>query len=289
MIAGLLPSFRELVVRGGALWPGAALVVACAAPSAPRTDPQSPRDSSEAPARETTTEEQAAHPPPPPEEHTPDSNETPGRFEPLAVDGQEDALLWIPRDSGKKLPLFVVAHGAGGSPEWHCEFWSQVVGDGAFLLCLRGRSLGAGADAYYFPEHHSLERWFAAAVEQFDQVFSARVLRERSVYIGYSQGATMGALMLSKHAARFSRALYMEGGFDYWSLSRAREFQRAGGEAVFIACGTTNCERKGQNVVTWLEKSGVRAQMTHARGAGHTPAGEVGVIAIEGLGWLLSP
>jgi hypothetical protein len=93
--------------------------------------------------------------------------------------------------------------------------------------------------------------------------------------------------MLATYARRFSHALYIEGGFKTWSIARARAYHDAGGQAVFIACGTSTCDRNAKNAVRWLERVGLSARSETAQGAGHTPDGEVGLAAIEGLSWLL--
>src|SRR5690606_30485638 len=104
----------------------------------------------------------------------------------------------------------------------------------------------------------------------------------------YSQGATMGALMLVPHARRFSRILLIEGGYGQWNVQRAADFKAAGGVAVFIACGTQTCDAKATDTVTWFERAGSLAGKATARGAGHTPDGRVGDEAVAGLSWLLS-
>ncbi len=212
-----------------------------------------------------------------------------GHFEDLEVPGHPTALLWVPNSTREQLPLFAVAHGAGGGPDWHCEYWSAVVESGAFLLCLRGHPINKEMGSHFFPEHHTLGRLFGASVSAVDARFGKRVSADHGVYIGYSQGATMGSLMLADHAARFSHALFLEGGFKTWNVARAQKFKRAGGEAVFIACGTNTCDGNAKNSVRWMERAGLRARFFTAEGAGHTPAGDVGLAAIEGLAWLLAP
>jgi pimeloyl-ACP methyl ester carboxylesterase len=218
---------------------------------------------------------------------TSESGAEPGAFVELELPDHPGALVWVPNEPERTLPLFVIAHGAGGAPDWHCDFWSRVVGAEAFLLCLRGLPIRAGANAFYFPEHHTLEALFERAVRAIDDQFGDHLRADESVYIAYSQGATMGAWMLPAHASRFSRALLIEGGVNEWNVRRAVAFRKAGGKAVFIACGTQVCNSKAGKVVEWFKTAGVAAKTAHASGAGHTPGGEVGVFAIQGLAWLL--
>lgn len=234
-----------------------------------RTAPASTREAPEQPPRRTAPAPRGAS------------------FVELAVEDQPSPIVWVPPPPSRGLPLLVVAHGAGGGPEWHCDFWSEVVQDAAFVLCLRGKPLGTGAGAHYFPEHHTLGRLFSSAIDTFDARYGERVDPELGVYIGYSQGATMGAWMLPAHARRFSSALFIEGGYGEWNVKRALEFRDNGGRAAYFACGTKVCNDKASRAVEWFERAGVAARMAFAEGQGHTPAGRVGVLAVEGLAWLL--
>src|SRR5690606_12986122 len=92
-----------------------------------------------------------------------------------------------------------------------------------------------------FPEHRTLGRIWSAAVEAFDAKFGGRSMSHSNVYVGYSQGASMGAWVLPDHAARFDRALLIEGGYREWNVQRGLEFKRAGGRAIHLVCGTGSC------------------------------------------------
>ena len=213
--------------------------------------------------------------------------EQPGRF--VALEGEAaGSLIWLPTASrAQRLPLLVIAHGAGGSPAWHCDFWHRVARH-AFLLCLRGKPMGSYDDAYYYPNHLELERLLTAALAEFDQRYGDRVQETGNVFVGYSQGATMGSLMIPRHASRFDNLLFIEGGYKYWTVRHAQDYAKQGGRRTFFACGTVGCEHGSKKSAAWLSKAGVRVQVAHARGAGHTPASEVGAEAAKGLAWLLS-
>lgn len=208
-------------------------------------------------------------------------------FYALEVPGFEAALVWDPGSHDEALPVWVVAHGAGGNPEWHCQYWSQVVADSAFLLCLRGKPMRAGSSEFYFPEHFTLGRMLDAAVVAFDARYAERRTTRYNGYIGYSQGATMGALMLPERAQRFALVLLSEGGYSQWSTRRARQFAENGGHAVFFACGTQSCHKGATRTLHYFAEHDVPARLGHAPGAGHTPAGPVGEVSVAGLAWLL--
>jgi predicted esterase len=195
-------------------------------------------------------------------------------------------VVWIP-NAAEPRPLLLAAHGAGGSPEWHCAFWAEAVGAGAFVLCPRGRPYDQSGLSFYFAQHHDLGDRVAAALQAFEATHAGNWLGRHSVFVGYSQGATMGALLLPGLGAEFEFALLIEGGYEQWPVSNAREFRAGGGRRAFFACGTASCKRGATRSVRWLEKGGIEASQATADGAGHTPAGAVGEIARNALTWLV--
>ncbi len=202
----------------------------------------------------------------------------------LDVPGFLSALLFSPAGSDPR-PLVVATHGAGGSPEWACEHWRQLTHDRVFVLCLRGKSMGPSG-GYYYPDHRALEAELLAA-ESAVRAVEPRVLGGSGLYAGFSQGASMGSVMLPAHGARFPYLALTEG-FELWNLSRAKAFRTSGGKRVLFTCGTKECQSKAQQSVRWLEQSGVGAKLDYASGAGHTPGGEVERALERSLPWLVS-
>lgn len=214
----------------------------------------------------------------------PDSDPV-GTFEALPS-AHGDVVVWVPSGAERR-PLLVATHGAGGAPEWHCAFWAEVVGNGAFVVCPRGRPYDQSGTAFFYAHHHDLRERIESAVLAFEARYAARWTGRDSVYVGYSQGATMGALLLPSSGERFPYALLVEGGYDQWPVKNARSFRQSGGKRAFIACGTATCDRGATRSVRWLEQGGVEAMHATADGAGHTPAGAVGEIALHALAWLV--
>jgi predicted esterase len=201
----------------------------------------------------------------------------------LPVSGFESAVIVLPAGSAP-VPLLVATHGAGGNPEWECERWGRVARGRWLVLCPRGRALRHGAnDGYYYPNHPTLEREVTAATGAARATYGARLAASGGVYLGYSQGATMGALMLSEHGAEFPHLVLLEGGSGGWTLERALRFRRTGGQSVFIACGTEPCARRAAASRAVLERAGLAARTEYATGAGHTELGAVGERAEEWL------
>lgn len=207
---------------------------------------------------------------------------------PLVVPGFGDAIVVAPLDLGSGKPLLVAAHGAGDAPDWQCEHWAGVTKGRFVVLCPRGLSLGRDSGGYYFPDHFALEREVLAGVDALKQALGPRLLDEGGVYTGYSQGATMGALMIVNHGRRFPHLLLMEGGSGDWTFSRARRYRDTGGKSVAIVCGTGPCARRAKASAAVLQKVGLRARAAYAEGAGHVYDGEVGEQSRALFdGWLL--
>ncbi|MBX3185094.1 MAG: hypothetical protein KIT72_00245 [Polyangiaceae bacterium] len=214
-----------------------------------------------------------------------------GSFVTLAVPEFPSAVLWVPRAAPPR-PLLVATHGATGRPEPHCERWQQLVGDRAFVLCVRGaptnRRDPPDVSQHYYPDHRWLGRAVKANLRALEEAYAEHVDLEQAVYAGYSQGAVMGALMLMEHQAPFARALLIEGQQDDWSVSAAERFVRKGGDRVALVCGFGRCAEAYARSERTLRKGGVKARFEHAEGAGHTYGGAVGERVAESLVWLVA-
>jgi predicted esterase len=182
--------------------------------------------------------------------------------------------------------LIVAAHGAGGVPEWECEYWRHLSRGRAFLLCLRGAGLSkAEPSGYFYRTHITLGQEFRAAIKAFRERFSSAP-RSAALYTGFSQGATMGAQMILEHGREFPYLALLEGGYDYWSRANAQRFGRLGGKRVLFVCGTQYCANKAKIPAAWLREANVEVRIEHALGAGHTPTGEVMTLTLSALPWL---
>jgi predicted esterase len=201
----------------------------------------------------------------------------------LPVPGFLPAVLFVPAGEGER-PLVVAAHGAGGSPEWECDYWSRMLGEQSFVLCLRGASLGKGG-GYYYPNEHALEAELVAA-ERAARAAEPRI-GGQGTYVGFSQGSSMGSAIIAKHGAKFSRLALVEG-FERWNVPRARTFAKAGGKRILFACGTKECNAAAKESARWIERGGVEVRVEYAPGAGHTPLGGVEERVRAALPWLLA-
>lgn len=211
----------------------------------------------------------------------------------LEVPGFEPAVVALPRGDGPR-PVLVATHGAGDRPEWHCDLWSAMVRGAGYVLCPRGKAIDARVPdherLYYYPDHHALGREVTAALSALSRRFGDRVDLRAPVYAGYSQGATMGALLLPGHPAGFVRAALIEGGYGSageWTLGSARRWHGAGGTRVLLACGRADCAARAHKARATLERVGVTARVLHAQGAGHTYVGAMERALHEAYPWVV--
>jgi pimeloyl-ACP methyl ester carboxylesterase len=208
------------------------------------------------------------------------------RFSPLQVPDFSPALVRLP-EGDEKAPVIVVTHGAGGSAEQHCALWSRIVLERAILLCVRGRARGPNpVDGEYYPDHPTLERETFAALSALRAAYPAQIAEGSVYYAGFSQGATMGALMLLEHAAEVKRLVLVEGGAKDWSVARARSFRERGGERVLFVCGQKDCADAARKSAYWFKLAGVPARLEYVAGAGHSHDARVEARLIAALPWL---
>ncbi len=206
----------------------------------------------------------------------------------LAIDPFESAVLrWAPELA--RAPLFVITHGAGGQAEWHCQHYAALLGSGGTLLCPKGKRMFASdpSRGYYYPDHVALAEELHRAREAMLQRYGTPISDSSVVYVGYSQGASMGVLAVAERGDWWPRLLLVEGGYDSWSAALSRRYAASGGHRVLFVCGTAHCSKRARASVTLLERAGVAAQLRVANGAGHRPDGPVAAAVRDGLLWLL--
>jgi pimeloyl-ACP methyl ester carboxylesterase len=184
--------------------------------------------------------------------------------------------------------VLLAAHGAGDSAEWQCAFWQGVVEHRGFVLCPRGKRLSSRDESgYYYENHLALEREVDASLAALEQKEGKRARTTTVTYVGYSQGATMGALMARAHPDRFRRLALIEGGYAEYSAPVARAFARGGAERVLFVCGIKTCRDKARRSGLWLEQAGLLVRLEYVEGGGHTYLGTVGDRARSAFEWLI--
>ena len=218
----------------------------------------------------------------------PETVPVPAAISSLPIESFEPAVLrWATEQ--RPAPLFVIAHGAGGMAEWHCQHYAELLGSACTLVCLKGKRMFA-SDAnrgYYFPNHLALAEELLGAHSALLEHHAEQIYTNTAVYVGYSQGASMGVLAVAEHGDWFPRLLLVEGGYENWSVALAKRYASTGGRRVLFVCGTEHCRNLAQLSVFILRRNGVAAELRVAVGAGHRPDGPVTDRVRDGLIWLL--
>lgn len=222
----------------------------------------------------------------PPSDEPPPAEPLPEFWE-LEVPGFRPAIVATPRDESRPQPALVAVHGAGDGPQWQCAFWRELLDAKAFVLCPTGVPFGKSPrEGYFFRNHYELEKEVLSAVEALRTTLGDRLEPGPLVYAGYSQGATMGALMLVAHGDVFPRLILIEGGYSEWNVSIAKKFAQGGGRRVLFACGIRSCRTKADRSAEWVAQAGVASRVEYAEGAGHTYGGRVADKVHAALDWV---
>jgi predicted esterase len=170
----------------------------------------------------------------------------------------------------------VIGHGAGGSGRDLCEFWDPLLPKDFILVCPSGALLNRGEPdgGAYFPDHFAFRAELVAILQSLEESFPGK-LRPGFRFMGYSQGATMGALAVVGEISVFQEMVLMEGGAEHWTHTRAQSFGKSGGRRVILACGTRGCSRHAERAKAAFVGGAVELHVLSAPSAGHTYGGAV--------------
>jgi dienelactone hydrolase len=205
------------------------------------------------------------------------------------VPGFRTSLLSLPTFTPlRNEPLLLAAHGAGDNAEAQCRTWREIIGPCGMILCPRGTPIGPGESrGYYYKNHLELESEVLGSLKALAGEYGGRVDLEHVVYAAYSQGASMGALMLKNHGDIFSRLVLVEGGDAQWSLETGHDFRRTGGERILFVCGTSSCGRNAKRAVIQLSQAGLTARLIEVPGGGHAYWGPVASALEQAWPWVV--
>jgi pimeloyl-ACP methyl ester carboxylesterase len=213
---------------------------------------------------------------------------------PLEVDGFRDAVAFVPglvpNDGARKHPVIVALHGNYDRPEWQCEVWRGIVGEGAFIVCPRGvprSDAPASEDRWTWKGLAATEREVEAAVAALEARYPERARNGQRVLVGFSLGGTMAARLATRRPEVYSRLVLVEGGSDVWTLAVARRFLKGGGVRVLAACGQSACFPRFRHLDWAFKTAGLPLRVVGSRSAGHTYAGEVASAIAENWRWLV--
>jgi predicted esterase len=213
-------------------------------------------------------------------------------FVDLTLSWGEPALISVPLGARSPQPVLVATHGAGGRAEYHCGLWREIVGERGFVVCPRGYPMNRldPHTGYFYDGHPALGREIEAAMQALGERFGDHVDRAAPIFAGYSQGASMGALVLPHHPAAFARAVLWEGGvgqYQEWNVAVAERFRARGARRVLLACGRPKCHEPAQRTAGYFQRASIDARLVYVAGAGHTAGGALAEAVAASFSWLV--
>jgi predicted esterase len=215
----------------------------------------------------------------------------------LPLDGTtfDPALIAVPAGASESAPrpLVVATHGAEDDVPTFCSVIVAAVADRAFVLCPRGKRVDRrdppARARYFYANHLKLTEELEASVAAATTAFAPRLDPTRAVYLGYSQGAMMGALVLANDGSRFPRTVSIEGvyGSGQWSVDMGARYRRHGGERALFLCGGSLCATRARASARALGQGGstLTTRIVQAPG-GHTYGGPMADALARELSWI---
>ncbi|WP_437623565.1 hypothetical protein [Sorangium sp. So ce1151] len=214
-----------------------------------------------------------------------------GPFVELAVEGFPSAVVSVPIGATARRPVLIASHGNYDRPEWQCQVWRGIAGDGAFILCPRGAARSDSPSAsdvrFTYESNARLEQEIDAGLAALRARFPEHVDPGAVLYTGFSLGAIMGSAIAARRAALFPRLVLVEGGHDKWTPASAKAFAEGGGQRVLFVCAQAGCGAAASAAAARLEKAGVLTRVVRGKEAGHRYDGPVAEETQRALGWAI--
>ena len=161
-------------------------------------------------------------------------------IERLELSDGHEAYVCPPIKAREPRPLIVAVHGAGDRAEWACGGFRMVAGEYAFVVCPQGLKMDATRFAWDNAE--TIRRRVENALVAVRARFGQYIADGPTLYVGFSQGATLAGPTLLDPEQSFPFVALAEGGYG---LLRDRAFlgklKARGVESVLLACGTPAC------------------------------------------------
>ena len=195
-------------------------------------------------------------------------------IEHLDLEGGHEAYVCPPIGAREPRPLIVAVHGAGDRAEWSCGGWRMVAGEYAFVVCPQG--LKMDAMRFGWDSAETIRRRVASALVAVRARFGEYIAEGPTLYVGFSQGATLAGPTLLDPAQSFPFIALAEGGYG---LVRDRAFlgklKARGVESVLLACGTAACFTSMRAAEPNLSAAGIQALIGGDPSSGHNLNGEM--------------
>ena len=150
----------------------------------------------------------------------------------------------------------------------------MVAGEYAFVVCPQGRKMDSMRFAWDSPE--TIRKRVASAIAAARARFGEYIAEGPTLYVGFSQGATLAGPTLLDRAQSFPFLALAEGGYG---LLQDRAFltklKARGVESVLLACGTPGCFATMRAAEPRLSAAGIQALIGGDPASGHNLNGEM--------------
>jgi predicted esterase len=189
-------------------------------------------------------------------------------LEALPLSDGELAFITSPVGAREPRPMMVAVHGAGDRPEWACGGWRLAASEYAFVVCPRGLPMDAQRFAWDQPK--TIARRVERAILAARARFGAYIAPGPTLYLGFSQGATLAEKVLLDLPEAFVGVALAEGGYNL--MRDPRFLQRLhdhGTQRVLLVCGSPACFTTASSRVPAFTQAGVEAQLAGDPLSGH--------------------
>lgn len=175
----------------------------------------------------------------------------------------------------------VLLHGRGASPEDILPLGEALTDGGAgdreiALLAPRAAGEAWYPESFMAPTHRN-EPWLSSALRlvelTLDEVREAGVPRERTILVGFSQGACLATEYVARHPARYGALLAFTGGLIGPPLTDFPHSGDLGGMPAYLSAGDTDPHvpwRRMEATREVLERMQARVTLRRWPGRPHT-------------------
>lgn len=191
----------------------------------------------------------------------------------LAVPGFRDAVVSVPLGATSARVIALALHGNFDRPEWQCEVWRRITRGEVFVLCPRGiprRDVPKELDRWEWGSVAKTKSEISAALVALRDRYPVHAKAGPIVFTGFSLGAILGARLLQDPELNVGAAVLIEGGYQGWTVAKARALKPRLGRVLF-GCGQTECKNAYRFQLEHLfEAAGVPSSLVADVKAGHT-------------------
>lgn len=178
--------------------------------------------------------------------------------EQLPLEDGRLAYVMPPVGAREPRPLMVGVHGAGDRADWDCGGWRLGASEYPFIVCPQGIKMDALR--YGWDSPHTIELRVASALQAVRARFGEYIADGPTLYVAFSQGATLAGPVLLAERDRFPVVVLGEGGYGLLrDAAFLRRLHENGTRRLMIVCGTPACFRTAKSVQPNVERAGIES------------------------------